>query len=108
MLALRMKQRYAQLMTDAYPEIVDLHPHCQGALLSLVVNRGNSLQSNKNDSRLEMKMISEDLIGGQPENVPARLRSMKRLWEGKPGLRGLLTRRENEAKLFERGLQCEC
>ncbi len=94
-LALRMKKRYAQLVVDAYPGIVELHPYCQGALLSLVINRGNSLNHSTNDSRKEMKQISNDLIAARPGNIPDRLRSMKRLWEGKPGLAGLITRREN-------------
>jgi GH24 family phage-related lysozyme (muramidase) len=107
-LAVRMKKRYAQLVIDAYPGVMDLHPHCQGALLSLVVNRGNSFTRPNADSRLEMKQINDDLLNRIPEKIPSRLRSMKRLWEGKAGLGGLITRREDEAKLFERGLKCDC
>ena len=107
-LAVRMKKRYAQLVMDAYPGVMNLHPHCQGALLSLVVNRGNSFIRPNIDVRLEMKQINDDLLGMHPENIPSRLRSMKRLWEGKAGLGGLITRREDEAKLFERGLKCDC
>jgi GH24 family phage-related lysozyme (muramidase) len=107
-LAVRMKKRYAQLVIDAYPGVMDLHPHCQGALLSLVVNRGNSFSRPTTDSRLEMKQINDDLLSRTPEKIPSRLRSMKRLWEGKAGLGGLITRREDEAKLFERGLKCDC
>ena len=107
-LAIRMKKRYAQLVIDAYPGVMDLHPHCQGALLSLVVNRGNSFTRPNIDSRLEMKQIYYDLLNLSPEKVPSRLRSMKRLWEGRAGLGGLITRREDEAKLFERGLKCDC
>ncbi len=107
-LAVRMKKRYAQLVIDAYPGVMDLHPHCQGALLSLVVNRGNSFTRPNTDSRLEMKQINDDLLNRIPEKIPSRLRSMKRLWEGKVGLGGLITRREDEAKLFERGLKCDC
>ncbi len=36
-LATRMKQRYAESVITIYPEAVKLHPHCQGALLSLVI-----------------------------------------------------------------------
>ncbi|WP_257230495.1 pesticin C-terminus-like muramidase, partial [Pseudomonas sp. SbOxS1] len=107
-LAVRMKKRYAQLVIDAYPGVMVLHPHCQGALLSLVVNRGNSFTRPNTDSRLEMKQIYEDLLNRSPEKIPSRFRSMKRLWEGKAGLGGLITRREDEAKLFERGLKCDC
>jgi GH24 family phage-related lysozyme (muramidase) len=107
-LALVMKKRYAQLVTDVYPRVMDLHPHCQGVLLSLVINRGNSLTHSTNDSRMEMEQISDDLKSEQPEKIPSRLRAMKRLWEGKRGLGGLVSRRESEAKLFERGLKCDC
>jgi GH24 family phage-related lysozyme (muramidase) len=107
-LAVKMKKRYAQLVIEAYPGATSLHPHCQGALLSLVVNRGNSFTRPNVESRLEMKQISDDLLSLSPEIIPSRLRSMKRLWEGKAGLAGLITRRENEAKIFERGLKCDC
>lgn len=104
-LARRMKARYAQRVVDIYPQAVDLHPHCEGALLSLVINRGASLSSR--DSRREMREIQADLASGHPERVPGRLRSMKRLWEGK-GLTGLLLRRDREAEFFERGVRCDC
>lgn len=55
-----------------------------------------------------MREISEALTEGSPEKIPPKIRAMKRLWEGKPGLRGLLIRREEEAKLFEEGIKCEC
>ena len=70
-----------------------------------VDNRGASLSSR--DSRREMREIQENLAADTPEKVPQRLRSMKRLWEGK-GLAGLLIRREQEAVFFERGLECDC
>ncbi|MBV7476781.1 hypothetical protein [Pseudomonas sp. PDM31] len=107
-LAIRMKKRYAQLVIDAYPGVMELHPHCQGALLSLVVNRGISFTRPTTDSRLEMKQIYDDFLSRTPEKIPSRLRSMKRLWEGKAGLGGLIIRREEEARLFERGLICDC
>lgn len=104
-LAKRMKARYAQRVVDIYPQAVELHPNCQGALLSLVINRGASLSSR--DSRREMREIQADLASHRPERVPDRLRSMKRLWEGK-GLTGLLLRRDKEAEFFERGMRCDC
>ncbi|MBD9633904.1 pesticin C-terminus-like muramidase [Pseudomonas sp. PDM19] len=107
-LALKMKKRYAQLVVEAYPQSINLHPHCQGALLSLVINRGNSLDKPDLESRLEMAQIADDLNIEKYELIPSRLRSMKRLWIGKPGMGGLITRREAEAKLFERGLKCDC
>lgn len=106
-LALRMKKRYAEDTVEAYPQVIDLHPHCQGALLSLVINRGNSFTKPSAESRLEMKQIRDDLDANKPENIPGRLRAMKRIWEGS-GQGGLLKRRDKEADFFERGLKCDC
>lgn len=104
-LAARMKKTYAKQVVDVYPEAVKLHPHCQGALLSLVVNRGNEV--SEKDRRKEMLEIQNDLKSGNVEQIPSRLRSMKRLWEN-TGQGGLITRREEEALFFEKGLKCEC
>ena len=103
-LALRMKARYANDVLSIYPEVIELHPHCQGSLLSLVINRGSGL---KGERRREMREIRDDFNNGTPENIAGRLRSMKRVWEGQ-GQGGLLKRRDKEAELFEEGLKCDC
>ncbi|EDO25688.1 predicted protein [Nematostella vectensis] len=109
-LAVIMKKRYAQQVVDIYPSSINLHPDCQGALLSLVINRGKALthRDPENTSRLEMKQISEDLEANNIHLIPSRLRSMKRLWENNPAQRGVATRRENEAVYFEEALECSC
>lgn len=104
-LAMRLKRRYAQQVVDIYPESIHLHPDCQGVLLSLVFNRGNDLVGER---RAEMKQIQHDLANGMPEMIPARLRSMKRLWNGDRASRGLVIRREKEAKFFEEAIKCTC
>ena len=53
-----------------------------------------------------MREIQEDLKK-RGTNVPISLRSMKRLWTTKQN-RGLQARREDEAKIFEKGLKCDC
>lgn len=98
-----VKKRYAEDTLKIYSDVLNYHPHCQGALLSLVYNRYNSL---KGDRRREMREIQEDLKQGGNE-TPKLLRSMKRLWTDK-STRGLQSRREDEAKLFEKGLKCNC
>lgn len=100
-LAMRTKERFAQMTVDVYPETIKLHPHCQGALLSLIYNRGNLI--NSSDKRKEMKEIQEHLQSGNYSRIPEAIRSMKRLWEGS-GQGGLVKRRESEAILFEKGL----
>lgn len=98
-----VKKRYAEDTLKVYPDILKYHPHCQGAILSLVYNRYIGL---KGDRRKEMKEIQDDLKS-KGKKVPSLLRSMKRLWTTKAN-RGLQARREEEAKIFEKGLKCEC
>jgi len=109
-LAVIMKKRYAQQVIDIYPKTINLHPDCQGALLSLVINRGKALahRDPENTSRLEMKQIQTDLKNNKTHLIPSRLRSMKRLWENNPAQRGVANRRENEAIYFEEALKCNC
>ncbi|MDQ1212381.1 pesticin C-terminus-like muramidase [Pantoea anthophila] len=102
-LAMKMKSKYAQIVVDTYPEVLTTHPHCQGAMLSLVINRGTSFNKPSVESRIEMKNIHDDFLSGNLNDIPNQFRLMKRLWVGK-GLDGLITRREHEAKLFEEGL----
>jgi len=92
--------RWVSKVRAVFPNTAQLGPDCEGALVSLAFNRGLSLVG---DSRVEMLHIRNYLRDGRSELVPAEFRSMKRLWVGK-NLDGLLTRREAEARLFERGL----
>jgi len=92
--------KYYQIMASAFPNAGKLPGLVQGALLSLVFNRGTSM---KGDRREEMRKIRELLAGEPPYDlvaVAAELRAMKRLWEGKD-LPGLITRREREARMVE-------
>nr|WP_314641507.1 pesticin C-terminus-like muramidase [uncultured Pseudomonas sp.] len=110
-LAVIMKRRYAQQVVNVYPKAINLHPDCQGVLLSLIVNRGNALSGStpaKAAARLEMKQIKEDFDSDNPELIPSRLRSMKRLWENDSQTVGVATRREKEAVYFEEALKCSC
>jgi GH24 family phage-related lysozyme (muramidase) len=77
-----------------------LHPHSNGALTSLVFNRGPSMTGH---SRRHMVSIRDALGTGRPEKVPQIFLDMRVLWQGK-GLDGLLTRRRLEADLFSQGL----
>lgn len=106
-LAITMKKRYAQDVVDIYPQAINLHPDCQGALLSLVINRGNSLSRPTLESRKEMAEIRDDLESGNIHLIPGRLRSMKRLWSDSTN-RGVATRREREAVFFENSANCTC
>lgn len=84
------------------PGATQLHPHCIGALVSLVFNRGASF-SLAGDRYREMREIRRLIEAGEADGVPSQLRAMKRLWQG-TGQGGLLIRRDKEAQLFQDGL----
>ncbi|KAB0639002.1 pesticin C-terminus-like muramidase [Burkholderia latens] len=107
-MAKRVKKRYAQFTGDAFPGTTKLHPHCQGALLSLVYNRGAQLEDKPGQkSRAHMRNIRAAIENKNLPEVAVQLRAMKVLWEG-TGNDGLLKRREKEAVLFEKGMTCDC
>ena len=84
----------------AYAELDALPALCQAALVSLVNNRGNSLEDS--DRRKEMIQIRDALrVPQRQAKVPALFEAMKRLW---PNSEGVRKRRDAEAELFRRGL----
>lgn len=109
-MALFVKKRYSQWAVDIYPEMLNLHPHCQGALLSLIFNRGKGLKEPKQGkglTRKHMRDIDDALKSGKIEAIPNILRDMAHLWEG-GSARGLPPRRRSEADWFEKGMKCDC
>lgn len=89
--------KYARDTKGIYPGVQKLPPDAQGALLSLVYNRGASLSG---DRRKEMKNIVAHVANTDLSKIAKEIRAMKRLWQGQ-GLDGLLRRREEEAKMVE-------
>jgi len=91
---------------EAFPGFDNLPINAQGALVSLVYNRGPGMRDNSSeDRRREMREIKElvETWDGDLENLRSiadQIRSMKRLWVGK-NLGGLLKRRDAEADLIE-------
>ncbi len=86
---------------QAFPGLETLPLDAQGALVSLVFNRGTSMIDKPGqDRRREMRAIRDAVPRQDLREIAAQLRSMKRLWEGK-GLQGLIDRREAEARLVE-------
>lgn len=95
--------RYIALAKRYLPNWDRLSPDCKGALTSLVFNRGASF--NKDGERYaEMRNIKAHMAAQRFDRIPDEFRSMKRIWEGR-GVDGLLRRRDDEARLFERGLR---
>lgn len=88
---------YAQRTEQALPGVTNLPGDAQGALLSLVFNRGTAMEGER---RREMLAIRNAVPSKDLREIAAQLRSMKRLWVGK-NLDGLIRRREAEALLVE-------
>jgi hypothetical protein len=84
----------------AFPGVLDMHPAAQGALLSLVDNRGGSMTQPSPDDRREMRTIQSLIASKDYAGIAAAIRSMKRLWAGSD-VSGLVARREAEACLVE-------
>lgn len=87
----------------SFPNFDALPADAAGALVSLVFNRGPSI--NEDDPRrAEMDTINDILVDGVQRGdlaaIALQFRSMKRLWVDKK-LGGLITRREEEAALVE-------
>jgi len=87
---------YAGRTKRAYKGLEKLPPDAQGAILSLVYNRGSAI--NDNESRREMKNLVSLISAGDLKGMATEIRNMKRLW---PNVRGLQDRREKEATLVE-------
>ena len=103
----RSLPRYMELTERAFPGVDRLPPDAQGALVSLVYNRGADMadgveETNPGrwDRRREMRAIRSAVARGDLAEIARQLRLMKRLWEGKK-LGGLLRRRDGEAELVE-------
>jgi len=83
--------RFARITRDAFPGVENLPLDAQGALLSLVFNRGASLAGER---RKEMRAIRDELANGSSlERIADHLEAMQRLW---PDVRGLRERRVRE------------
>jgi hypothetical protein len=88
--------RFIKETKKAFPNSDQLHPDAFGALVSLVFNRGGSVSGA---SRAEMLNIRNLIASKDYDAIANEITKMKRLWVGK-GLDGLLTRRDDEAKLI--------
>jgi len=86
----------------AFPNCADLPDDCFGALVSLIYNRGSAMPA-RSDRRREMRAIRDAAAAKAWDRIPPLIRSMKRLWP-EPDARGLVLRREAEARLFQSAL----
>ena len=93
---LRTLPRFAANTRAAFPGVERLPPDAQGMMLSLVYNRGSSLEGER---RTEMAEIARLLRARRPglESIARQFESMKRLW---PDSQGLRDRRQREADII--------
>jgi GH24 family phage-related lysozyme (muramidase) len=92
---------YSQRTENAFPGVDQLPANAQGALVSLVFNRGAGMDG---DRRTEMRAVRDAVAQGDLQEIANQIRAMKRLWVGK-GMDGLLKRRDAEADLVESAIE---
>jgi hypothetical protein len=88
--------RYFNMAKKIYPLLEQLNEDTQGALVSMVFNRGTSLVG---DGRIEMRAIVDLVANKDYHGIAEEIEKSKRLWEHK-GLDGLVIRREAEADMI--------
>ena len=93
--------KWEAIVEKALPNTDALSPDSFGALVSLAYNRGASF-SEPGDRYLEMREIHANMASRNFTAIPGNMRAMERLW---PTVRGLQIRRQQEAGLFQRGLE---
>jgi GH24 family phage-related lysozyme (muramidase) len=86
---------YTRQTRVAFPGFDSLPLDAQGALVSLVYNRGAGMSG---DTRLEMRNIRDLVPNMDLKGIVDQIRSMKRLW---PNDSALKNRRDHEADLVE-------
>jgi len=103
--------RFYRETEAVYPSLPRLPPLCASALVSIVFNRGNSLNGS---SRLEMRIIRDLLASADNPSfhqqkrkmiladVEDQIVAMQRLWGPESGL---YLRRQAEANLWRQGLE---
>lgn len=92
---------YSDRTEEAFPGVDQLPANAQGALVSLVFNRGAGMDG---DRRKEMRAVRDAVAAGDLQEIANQIRAMKRLWDpNKMG--GLLKRRDAEADLVESSIE---
>lgn len=92
---------YSDRTEKAFPGVDQLPANAQGALVSLIFNRGAAMEG---DRRKEMRAVRDAVAAGDLQEIADQIRAMKRLWVGK-GVDGLLKRRDAEADLVESAIE---
>lgn len=96
--------KYAAQTLRYAPNVHLLPPDAQGAMLSLIYNRGTSVTGlTRREMAVIQQLIASLSVGAEMRHVLSAIAdeilAMTRLWEGK-GLGGLLRRRHDESDLM--------
>ena len=94
--------RYCKIALRTYPGLDKLNPDTQGAIVSLIYNRGSKLTG---DSRTEMAELVPLIQNADYSGIADAIERMKRVWIGKEGMAGLIERREVESKIVTDSLK---
>lgn len=101
--------RFCKAALAAFPGLDKLNPDTQGAIVSLVYNRGNRTKDidTKAHDREEMRDLITAIANADYPTIATEIKSMKRLWDGVPDydgdkeqkVAGLMDRRELEGNI---------
>jgi hypothetical protein len=93
--------QFMRKLLKALPNLRNLDGSCIGALLSLAFNRGENFQGG-GSKRRHMRQIYALMLDEDFEAIPQRFLDMREVW----GMGSSLSkRREQEAELFDKGLE---
>lgn len=90
--------KFYNFTKEAFPGFEKLSADVQGGLVSLVFNRGTSMQGNR---RVEMRVVRDLVTKQNVKGIAEQIRKMKRIWLGTSIENGMTRRREAEADLIE-------
>ncbi|HEY9295190.1 MAG TPA: peptidoglycan-binding protein [Phormidium sp.] len=90
--------KFYNLTKKAFPGFEELPADVQGGLVSLVFNRGTSMEG---DRRREIRAIRDLVPKKDFKGIADQIRQMKRIWVGTSIERGIARRRDAEADLIE-------
>ncbi|MBE9120361.1 peptidoglycan-binding protein [Tychonema sp. LEGE 07199] len=90
--------KFYNFTKEAFPGFEELPADVQGGLVSLVFNRGTSMEGNR---RREMRAIRDLVRKKDVKGIAEQIREMKRIWVGTSIATGINRRRDAEAALIE-------
>lgn len=100
-------KKFYDLTKNTFPNFENLPEDAKGGLVSLVFNRGASLEG---DRRKEMKAIKDIMAKNQSFDkkilfqIAEQIRKMKRIWVGGSIEKGMSRRRDAEADLIQNSI----